>query len=194
MLIWRAKHLAKIVHPQRLEHLFEPFLEPVPLQAVEPGEELDEFPGRHAIVNGRVRGEETDVLANFFRLREDVVAGDSGDAARGLEDGAQDAHRGRLAGAVGAEQAENFAGLGVERDVIDGQDLTAAQIAKRLGEVFEMDHAAVLFISAPQGGPGSANAKPQAAFLCPLWLLQTRLHIKSSPECTRNERNLPENP
>ena len=47
---------------------------------------------------------------------------------------------GGLAGAVGAEQAEDFAGPGLEADVIDRVDQAAAQVAERLHQVLDLDH------------------------------------------------------
>ena len=48
----------------------------------------------------------------WLGLRGDIEAGHAGRAAGRLEHGAEDAHGRGLAGAVGPEQAEDFAGHG----------------------------------------------------------------------------------
>src|SRR4029453_4437787 len=88
------------------------------LEAVEPAKEIDEFPGGHAVLKGGVRRQKADVLANLAGLSLPLVARERGGAAGGLQDGAEDAHRGGLARAVGAEQAEDFAGMSVKTEVI----------------------------------------------------------------------------
>src|SRR5262249_55258069 len=72
---------------------------------------------------------------------------------------AQDAHGGGLAGAVRSQKAENLAGPGVEADVIDGQHLPAAQVAKGFREVVDVDHGAPPCIR----GPGSCAASVSAS-------------------------------
>src|SRR5262249_51277532 len=73
-------------------------------------------------------------------LGDDVIAGHAGDAAGRPQHRAEDAHGGRLAGAVGAEQAEDLARPRRETDAIDRVDHAAAQVAEGLGEGLDVDH------------------------------------------------------
>ena len=101
----RAEHVANFVHLQPLEDRFHPLAEQLVGHAVEPAEVLDHFPGRHAVVDGGVGRDEADLVPHQRRLREHVEAVDGRRAAGGPEHGAEDAQGGRLARAVGAEQA-----------------------------------------------------------------------------------------
>ena len=56
-------------------------------------------------------------------------------AAGGREQAAQHAERGRLAGAVGPEQAEDLAALDLEADVIDG-----GESAEPPDQIVDLDH------------------------------------------------------
>ena len=69
------------------------------------------------------------------RLIEDVESGDDRLALGGRHVAGEDAHRRRLAGAVGAEKAENFAAFDAEADIVDGGE---AAVAFR--EVLNLDH------------------------------------------------------
>src|ERR1700689_5163062 len=62
-----------------------------------------------------VRGKAGDI----FALEDDIARGRPFDAHDGL-------HRGRLAGAVGADQAEDLAGAQVEAKVLDGGEAAEA--------------------------------------------------------------------
>src|SRR5439155_13194801 len=81
-------------------------------------------------------GQVADVLADLVGLRHHVVAGDLGHAAGGGQVAGEDAHGGRLAGAVGAEKAHDLAAADLEADAVDGQ-----HGAEVLGEVLDADHA-----------------------------------------------------
>src|SRR5262249_5750021 len=50
------------------------------------------------------------------------------------------AHGRGFAGAIGPQEPEDLARVGVETDTIDRHDLTTAQIAKRLAEVVDVNH------------------------------------------------------
>ena len=75
----------------------------------------------------------------------------SGGAVGGLQDGGQHAQRGGFAGAVGAEQTVDLAGLAGEGDVIDGANLAALLVVKDLDKTTRFDHGAILS-SQEQGG------------------------------------------
>jgi hypothetical protein len=66
----------------------------------------------------------------------DVVSGDLGPSGGRREEGRQDLHRRRLAGSVGAEEAENLAGTDVEGDGVDRR--AVATITLR--QPFDVDH------------------------------------------------------
>ena len=59
-------------------------------------------------VEGGVLEGDPDAESDLVGLGDDVVAGDLGPAAGGNQQGAEHAHAGGLAGAVGAEEAEDL--------------------------------------------------------------------------------------
>src|SRR5690349_11699949 len=97
-----------------------------------------QFACGHTLVDAGVRGEKTDAVPYLARLFDDIVPGDGRPAGSRFQDGAEDAKRRRLAGAVGPEQAEDLAGAGVERDVLDGVDDSPSRIAERLEQVLDV--------------------------------------------------------
>src|SRR4029450_12632289 len=60
------------------------------------------------------------------RLPDDVETGNPGGALGRLQQGGEHAHRGRLARAVGAEEAEDLPFRDLEVDAVDGDDLPEA--------------------------------------------------------------------
>ena len=124
----RAQHVANLVHLQPLEELLHPLAQLVVAHAVQPAEVLDHFPGGHAVVDGRVGRDEANLAADQLGLRDDVEAVDDGRAARGLQHGAENPQGGRLAGAVGPQQAVDLARAGVEADAVERHDLAPPQI------------------------------------------------------------------
>ena len=72
------------------------------------------FPHRHFRVERRRFRQVAGAALGFDRLIEHVVTGDDGLALGGRHVAGQDAHRRGLAGAVRAEEAENFASLDLE--------------------------------------------------------------------------------
>ena len=71
-----------------------------------------------------------------------VEASDKGRAAGRPQDRAKNAHGRGFSRAIRPEKAKDFPGMGVETDVIDCENLAAAQVAESLGQVFDMDHGA----------------------------------------------------
>ena len=69
-----------------------------------------------------------------------VEAQDREVALRARRDGADHLHRGRLARAVRAEQAEGLAGRDLEREPVDGQEVGLALDLVGLHEVLRVDH------------------------------------------------------
>ncbi len=106
----------------------------VVVHAVESAEVLDHFPGSHAVVDGRVGGNEADLVADHFGLGDAIEAADDGCAAGGLQHRAEDAEGGCFAGSVGAEEAVDLAGLGDEGYARKCEDFTAQQVGVRLGK------------------------------------------------------------
>ena len=105
----------------------------------------------------------------FDRLVEDVEAGDDRFALGGRHVAGQDAHRRRLAGAVGAEEAEDLAALDAEADVVDGGD---AAVAFR--EVLNLDHRELL----------STDAK------APVSAAPTKMLTRTASKCVGAARTL----
>src|SRR5207245_6017146 len=67
------------------------------------------FLDSHFRVDRHAPRQVADVLPHLHRLRADVEAGDVGGAARRGQVAGEDLKRGRLAGAVGAEEADDLA-------------------------------------------------------------------------------------
>src|SRR5205823_3711267 len=86
-----------------------------------------------AVEQARVVGDVGEVVLGLDGVRLDVEAGDGQVAAGGLEDAGQGPQGGRLAGAVGAGQAEHLAGLNLEGDALDGDSL-AVDLVKVLDD------------------------------------------------------------
>ena len=81
------------------------------------------------------------------QVGKDVAAMEEDAAAAGLEQAGEDLDRGGFAGAVGAEIADDLAGMDGEGDVFDG-----GQAAVAFGDVLELEYGAVLLHSAPYVG------------------------------------------
>src|SRR6476646_697492 len=135
-----AAAVAEAVHVEAVENVVDPFLKRGFLEAIEAAEVFDKFLGGGPGIDRRNGGEETDVGADFFGVLDDVVAADGGGAVGGLEDGGEHAQRGGFAGAVGAEQAVNLAGLTLKADVIDGTDFAALLVLEALGQATSINH------------------------------------------------------
>ena len=91
--------------------------------------------GDHVVVERRILGHIADALADSERLLAHVHAIDEDGAFGRGQVAGDDLHRRRLAGAVGAEEAEDFALLHLERNGVDG-----ALGAVGLGESAYLDH------------------------------------------------------
>jgi hypothetical protein len=89
----------------------------------------------HVGVEGHGLGQVADRSLDVVGLVEDVEAGHPGLARRGRQVAGQNAHRRRLAGPVRAEQPPDVAGLDLERQVADGDELPVS-----LGEPLDFDH------------------------------------------------------
>jgi hypothetical protein len=78
--------------------------------AVELGVQAQVLLGGQVAVERRVLEDQADVAPHLVAFCVDVVAGDRGRAAARAHERAQHVDRRRLAGAVGAEEAEDLAG------------------------------------------------------------------------------------
>ena len=100
-------------------------------------------------VEGRVLREVADGAPARERLAQRVVAGDPHRAAGGREDAGQDAHRGRLAGAVRPEEADDLAARDPEGDAAHRVD------ARR--SAWQRSRTSII------GGAGSSAREPERA-------------------------------
>ena len=83
---------------------------------VEAPDHVEVLEAGEVLVDRRVLAGEADLAAQCLGVLEHVEAGDASAAAVGLQQRGEDAHRGRLAGAVGPEQAEHRARLRAQVD------------------------------------------------------------------------------
>ena len=106
---------------------------------VQPGV-VDDLLARAGVgIRGAALRHVADPPADADRVGDQVAAGDRGGAGGGFEQRGQHAQRRRLAGAVGAEEADDLTGLDVEVDPDDGVDLLLA-LAEGAGEPAGVDH------------------------------------------------------
>ena len=98
------------------------------------GEEVEILPDLHVVVDAEEVGHVADGAADGDRLFGDGVAGNPRLAGGRPQQRGQDAHRRRLARAVGADEAEDGPLLDAEGQVFDG-----GQVAVALGDALEFD-------------------------------------------------------
>ena len=107
--------------------------------AVEPGV-VDDLLPRARLGRGRTAlGDVADPAAHADRVGDEVAPGHGGGARRGFEQRRQHAQGRRLAGAVGAEEADDLTRLDVEVDADDGVHLLLA-LTECAGEPASVDH------------------------------------------------------
>src|SRR5216683_449243 len=121
-------------------HFVEALFEDGFIKTVEAPEVFDELLGGEAGIKRGGGGKKADVGSHFLGMLDDVVAADEGGAVGGFQDGGEHAQGGGFAGAVGAEQAVDAAGLAAETDVIDGTDLAALFVVKAFGQATSLNH------------------------------------------------------
>ena len=115
--------LALLVEPDRLDQL----VDPVPAVLRRQPVELAEHPelladGQDPVARLLAAGDHVHDPADLLGLALDVEAEDPGGPLRRQEERRQDLDQRRLAGAVGAEQPEELAGLDREVDAVEGDD------------------------------------------------------------------------
>ncbi len=148
------------------EHLVDPALRH-PHRALGQGEDL--AAGAAGVLRGGVQ-QHADLTPRVGQLGE-VAAEDGGLAGGRGGEPDHDAHGRGLAGAVGAQEAGDPAGLGGERHVVDGPEA-----AVRLGQVGDGDHGLK---------PGSADALPASG---------TGPGARPDPDPERSSGSDPESP
>src|SRR5712691_797690 len=132
--------VAEAVHVQAVEDFVEALFEGGFIKTVEAPEVFDELLGGEAGIKRGGGGKKADVGAHFLGMLDDVVAADEGGAVGGFQDGGEHAQGGGFAGAVGAEQAVDAAGLAAETDIVDGANLSALLVVKAFGQAASLNH------------------------------------------------------
>src|SRR5216684_10802 len=135
-----AAAVAEAVHVQAIEDVVDALFQSSFVQTVEAAKVFDQLLSRETRIERGGGGKEADIGADFFWLLDDIVAANESGAVGGLEDGGQHAQGGGFAGAVGAEETVNLAGLAGKADVIDGADFTALFVLEALGQATSFDH------------------------------------------------------
>lgn len=126
-----------------VEHLAHPARDRGGLDAVQLGVQAQVLRGGEVAVERRVLEDETDVAAHGVAPRGHVEAADVGGAGGRGDQRAEHVDGRALAGAVGAEEAEDLAAVDRERHAPDGLDVPVG-----LGEVDDLD-----------GGNGGRHAR-----------------------------------
>jgi hypothetical protein len=112
--------LGRVHEIEALEQLVRAGARVLAGHVVELADHLEVLEAGQVLVHGRVLAREADAGSERRGLLHDVEAGDAGAATVGLEQRGQDAHRGGLAGTVGAQQAEDAPGPGGEVHATQG--------------------------------------------------------------------------
>ena len=94
----------------------------LPGDGVEIREEFEVFFDGQFAIEAETLGDVTGQRGDGFCLASKIERPDAAFAGVGLENAEHQAHGGGLAGAVRSDQAEEFAGLDVEGEMIDGGD------------------------------------------------------------------------
>jgi hypothetical protein len=118
-----AAALPQVDHGQ---HLLAALARGGPVDAVQLPVEAQVLLGGQVGVKGRLLEDQADVTADLVPLAGDVEAGHRGRAGGRVGQGAEDLDGGRLAGAVGAEEAEGLPRPHVQVDAGNGLDLLVA--------------------------------------------------------------------
>jgi len=87
-------------------------------------DEAEVLDAGQVLVDGGVLAGQADRVTDGLGVGDDVVTEDTGLAGVGPQDRGEDPDGGRLAGAVGAEEAEHGAGRDGEIDPVEGGDVS----------------------------------------------------------------------
>src|SRR5882672_10587176 len=118
--------VAAASQPDLAQHLLDKGGADASRDAVQPGVEAQVLVHGEVLVQAEALGHVADALLDPLRLGGEVVAHHRPAAAAGVEDPAQHADGGRLAGAVRPQHSEDLAVVDAERDVLDGDELAEA--------------------------------------------------------------------
>jgi hypothetical protein len=129
-----GRAIGGVAEPEPLEQLVGPGGDRTLGQVGEPADEAQVLPARQVLVDRGVLPGEADALADGLGMAGHVHAEDLGVTAVGVEDGGEDAHGRRLAGAVGPEQPEHGARCRGKVDTGEGLHL-----AEALGQALDPD-------------------------------------------------------
>ncbi|HEY6508301.1 MAG TPA: hypothetical protein VIY56_09830 [Vicinamibacterales bacterium] len=122
-------------HPRALHHRGHARLAFGPRHALDARAEVEIFAHAHVGVERRRLGQIAGAALGLDRFLGEIEAGHDGGALGGRHVAGEHAHGRGLAGAVRAEEAEDFAAFDREADVADG-----GKGAVPLGEVLDLDH------------------------------------------------------
>ena len=92
------------------------------LRTVQPAEEGNHLASGHVFVQPQLAGQIADMAAGVDAVGPAIVPGDGSAAGAGAQEAEQHADRRRLAGAVGAEDADDLAGADFEVEPIEGRE------------------------------------------------------------------------
>ena len=137
-------------HGEHFEDVMDAVAEGGAGPALEFAEEGEGFAGGELGVESGIGGEEADVAAYGFGFADEIVAGDDGGAGGGGEDGGEAAEGGSFAGAVGAQEAVDLAGVAGERDAAGGVDFATVGVFVGFGEAVDFNHEGDKFSKRPE--------------------------------------------
>src|SRR3989441_1232250 len=106
------------VEKAQLDHALHGFPARLAFEPAQLGGEIEKALHRHVGIGGGVLGQVADQALHLQRRFDDVVAADRDPAGGGRHESRDHAHGGRLSRAVRAEEAEHFAALDGERNVV----------------------------------------------------------------------------
>ena len=101
---------------EQFEHIADDLLSLRATDLISHGEEIEELPDLHPVVDPEVIGHIADATTNIHRLFVDAKAVDGAIPACALEKGRKKSNRGALARSVGPDEAKEFTGLDLHVD------------------------------------------------------------------------------
>jgi hypothetical protein len=102
-------------------------------------EEVEEFPAQEVVIERRKVGHEADDAAGVAWPLANIDAGEFDIAISRLNEAEHGTHRRRLAGAVGTDEAADFAGADLERQIANGAEVVVID-----AEIVKADHRKVV--------------------------------------------------
>src|ERR1700730_19256505 len=127
--------VAAIREVDQLEQVVDDNLASLPGLPVAGGVEVEILANRELVVDAEEVGHVAEPAVNTLRFPAHVGAVDEGAAGGRLEKCGEDSQSGRLARAVGSDEAEDLSLRDAERDVVEGNPFSV-----QLGQAFDNDH------------------------------------------------------